>query len=70
MVKIKWFEEHSKKCSLIEPLQIWCKNFFVPMGPASFMPVMRIHNFCVACSISIDGETVIVVNTIVKKLFL
>ena len=66
-VKIKWFKEHSKKSSLIEPLQIWCKNFFVPMGPASFMPVMRIHNFCVA---SIDGETVLVVNPIVKKLFL
>lgn len=70
VVKIKWFEEHSKKSSLIEPLEIWSKNFFVPVGPASFMPVMRIHNFCVACSFNIDGETVLVVNPIVKKLFL
>ena len=27
MVKIKWFEKHSKKSSLIEPREIWSKNF-------------------------------------------
>ena len=62
VVKIKWFEEHSKKSSLIEPLEIWCKNFFVPMGPAlgpsllcsKFCPIMLLSNaqiFDLLCSI-------------------
>ena len=70
MVKVKWFEEHQKKKSLIHPIEVWCSNFYVPSGPASFMPVMRIHNLCVACEIDVDGETVFAINPIVKKLFL
>jgi len=56
LAKVSWFEEHPKKSSLIEPIEVWCSNFFVPMGPASFMPVMRIHRFCIAFPMEIDRD--------------
>ena len=69
MLKISWFQEHPARTNIIEPVEIWCKSLFKPCGPASFMPVMRINQVCVACEITIDRETVLVINPVRRKLF-
>jgi len=70
MVKVSWFEEHPKKTSLIQPIEVWCSNFSVPLGPVSFMPVMSIHHFCIARPMEIDRERVLAINPMNKKIFL
>ena len=69
MAKVQWFEEHSKKNCLLDPIEIWSNNFFVPFGPASFIPVTRIHCLCVASPILVDGESVFAINPIKKKMY-
>ena len=43
---------------------------FEPYGPASFMPVQRIHNQFVSCKIELDDEHVIVVCPLPRKMYL
>ena len=69
MARVQWFEEHSKKNCFLDPIEIWCSNFFVPFGPASFIPVARIHCLCVVSPMTIDGENVFAVNGIKKKMY-
>ena len=69
MSKVKWFEEHSARTSIIKPVEIWCKNIFKPYGPASFMPVIRINQVCVACDITVNREPVLFINPVRRKLF-
>ena len=69
MAQVTWFEEHSKRNNLLDPIEIWCKNFFVPFGSASFIPVTRIHCFCIASPMVVDGENVFAVNPIRKKIY-
>ena len=69
MAKVTWFEEHSKKNSLMDPIEIWCKHFFVPLGPATFIPVSRIRCLCVASQMVVDGENVFAVNPLRKKIY-
>ena len=69
MAKVQWFEEHTKKNCLLDPIEIWCSNFFVPFGPASFIPVARIHCFCVVSPILVDGESVFAINPVKKKIY-
>lgn len=52
MVKVRWFQEHSAKTTILPPVEIWCKNLFIPFGPASFMPVIRIDQVCVVCELT------------------
>ena len=44
----------------------WYSGLFKPFGPATFMPVERIKEICIACDISINGEEVIAVNPMQK----
>ena len=69
MSKIRWFQEHPARTSIIEPVEIWCKSLFKPYGPASFMPVMQINQICVACEVIIDREPVLAINPVRRKLF-
>ena len=69
MSKVKWFQEHSARTSIIKPVEIWCKNIFKPYGPASFMPVIQINQVCVACEITVNREPVLFINPVRRKLF-
>ena len=67
LVLNKWFQEHSAKQKYSSPVEIWCSGLFKPFGPATFMPVERIKEICIACDISINGEEVIAVNPMQKR---
>ena len=66
MARVKWFQEHSAKQKYSSPVEIWYSGLFKPFGPATFMPVERIKEICIACDISINGEEVIAVNPMQK----
>ena len=53
MARVKWFEEHSAKQKYSSPVETWCSGLFKPFGPATFMPVERIKEICIACDISL-----------------
>ena len=69
MMKVQWFEEHPQKEQIMEPIEIWNNILHKPFGPASFMPVLRIHQLCVACPLKLlTQEPVLVINPIRRKL--
>ena len=70
MAKVKWLEEHPSRYTMLKPVEIWHQNIFKPDGPASFMPLVRLHRICVMCDIDIDGESLLAVNPITPKVFL
>lgn len=70
MVKVKWFQDNPAKNALKDPIQLWNSTLFKPFGPASFMPLMRLHEICVGCEIDFKGEHLLAVNPIRKKVFL
>lgn len=70
MAHVKWFQDHDDKHSFLDPVEIWCKDMFKPLGPASFIPIEKISEVCVTCNLTIDGESVIAINPMRKKIFL
>ena len=70
MAHVKWFQEHNARYSFLDPVEIWCNDMFKPFGPASFIPIEKISEVCVTCDLSIDGENVIAINPMRKKIFL
>ena len=69
MAFVRWFQEHSCRHSFMKPVEIW-SDMFTPLGPASFIPLERIIDVCVTCTLSMNGEVVIAVNPMRKKIFL
>ena len=70
MAHVKWFQEHDARYSFLDPVESWCNDVFKPFGPASFIPVEKIYEVCITCDLSIDGENVIAINPMRKKIFL
>jgi len=71
MVKVRWFQEHQyRSLDQIEPVEVWCNELYKLQGPASYMPLIRVHDVCATCVISIDRENVLLVNPVRRKLFL
>ena len=69
MAFVRWFQEHSCRHSFMKPVEIW-SDMFTPLGPASFIPLERIIDVCVTRTLSMNGEVVIAVNPMRKKIFL
>lgn len=63
---VSWFEEHPSKNIIGDPVQVWCK---IPeqLGPASFLPVQRIHSKFVAGEGDVAGEEVLFVMPLQQK---
>jgi len=73
MVRIKWFQEHTVRSAddrFLHPVEVWCYDLYKPFGPASFMPIEKIKEVCITCEIIVDGEYVLAVNPMRKKVFL
>ena len=71
MIKVKWFQEHQcRNIDHIEPVEIWCNELYKLQGPASYIPLIRVHDVCATCVVSIDHENVLLVNPLRRKLFL
>ena len=44
MARVNWFQEHpDRHTHQSGTTEIWCKDIFEPLGPASFIPVQRIQ---------------------------
>lgn len=69
MAFVRWFQEHSARNSFMKPVEIW-SDMFKPFGPASFIPINKILDVCLTCTIKVNDEVVIAVNPIRKKIFL
>jgi len=71
MVKVRWFQEHQyRDIQRLELFEIWSNDLYKLHGPASYMPLIRVHEVCATCITNIDGESVLLVNPVRKKMFL
>ena len=70
MAEVKWFEEHTARHALMEPVELWYPDLFKTFGPASFMPLMRLYQTCVMCKIEVNREQVLAINPIRRKIFI
>ena len=70
MACVRWFQEHSSRTGFfMRPVEIW-SDMFRPFSPASFMPIEKVIDVCITCSMLMNDEVVIAVNPIRKKIFL
>ena len=67
---VLWFEEHPSRMLLGEPVELWCNNIFEALGPASFLPMQRIHSKFVAGTDIIDEEMMLFVMPLQQKIYL
>ena len=59
MAYVKWMDHHHQS-SRYGVSAVVCANFFREKSLCSFIPVLRISGICASCSLTIDGEIVIV----------
>ena len=45
-----------------KPVEIWYDDHFQPIGPASFIPLICIHQLYITCKCNINDEQVLVSN--------
>lgn len=68
--RVNWFQYHPNRflCgpSGVTP-EVWCANLFDSFGPASFLPVQRVHGKFVAGYDTVNGENVLFVLPLAKK---
>ena len=62
MAYVKWFQEHTARNAYSKPIEIWCCDLFKPVGPASFLPIVKIQKVCATCNVLINDEVVTAVN--------
>ena len=67
---VQWFEQHPSKRFLGDPIEIWCRDIYEQLGPASYLPIQRIQSKFVAGEDKVDGETLLFVMPLQQKVFL
>ena len=70
MAKIQWYQEYPMMQSVSAPVEVWSSQFLSHVGPASFMPIMRVHDNCVSYEAEVNNEKVLFVNPTRNKVFL
>lgn len=65
---VHWFEYHPSRYLLGDPVELWCQ-LHESLGPASFLPIQRIHSKFVAAIDKFDEETLLVVMPLSQKVF-
>lgn len=68
LAAVRWFQEHPSRHSLGAPVKVWCKDLFKREGDATFIPVQRIHGKFIPAIDLINGEHVLVVYPLARKL--
>ena len=66
---VSWFERHPSSQVVGEPVEVWC-HIHEQLGPASFLPLQRIHSKLVAGEGEIEGENVLFVMPLQQKVFI
>ena len=64
---VKCFQEHTAKNAYSKPIEIWCCDLFKPVGPASFLPIVKIQEVCVTCNALINDEVVTAINPMTEE---
>ena len=64
------YQDHPEKYKLSEPIQVWCSLLHEPLGPASFIPLMRIYQICASCEVKLNHKRVLLINPVRNKKFL
>ena len=67
---VRWFEHHPSRNLLGDPVELWCHDLYESLGPASYLPVQRIHTKFVAAKDKFNEETLLVVMPLQQKVFL
>ena len=70
MACVDWYQDHPEREKLPEPIRVWCSSLYKPFGPASFIPLMRIHQVCTSVEVELNHEKVLFINPIRSKIFL
>ena len=71
MARVHWFEEHPERhMHQSGTAEIWCKDIFEPLGPASFIPVQRIPCKFVGTVQKWKGENVLFVLPLERNIYL
>jgi len=65
---MQWHSEDSMKNKLRRPVEIWQPTTFEPPGPATFMPIQRVHCKFAAALYQMSGSQKLVVTPIVRTL--
>ena len=68
LAAVRWFQAHLSRYSLGAPVEVWCKDLFECEGGASFIPVQRIHGKFIPAIDIFNGEHVLVVCPLARKL--
>ena len=68
MAKVKWLQQHPDKNKIGKPVEIWYDDHFQPIGAASFIPLIRIHQLYITCKCNINDEQVLVISPIRKNI--
>lgn len=70
LAKVQWYQRHlSRDFFKSQHATVWVKNLFELEGPASFIPVQRIHGRCLSGFVKIDREPVRVIVPIVSHIY-
>ena len=64
---VKWYQRH--QCHHPQSRKVWCSKLYEPFGPASFLPVQRIHSQFVAASTKLNDEKVLYICPLQQKVF-
>ena len=71
MARVSWFQEHpDRHKDESGTTEVWCKDIFEPLGPASFIPVQRIQHKFVGTVQTWRRESVLVVLPLERKIYL
>ena len=69
--RVAWFQEHPERhMHQSGTTEIWCKDIFEPLGPASFIPVQRIQRKFVGTVQKWKRENVLFVLPLERKMYL
>ena len=70
MAYVSWFQKHPDRYKHKSGItEIWCKDIFEPLGPASFIPVQRIQRKFVG-TVQTWRENVLLVLPFERKIYL
>ena len=68
---VQWYQHHPLQHQVASSrIEIWCANLFEPFGPASFLPVQRIHSQFVVAFNTINYKQVLYVCPTPQKIFI
>ena len=71
MARVSWFQEHPDRHKHESgTTEVWCKDIFEPLGPASFIPVQRIQRKFVGTVQTWRRESVLFVLPLERKIYL